>query len=186
MVCCTPRSLLHQLPRQLELEVEAAKRLWGRSVQTNGLMYTGMLGDGDSKAYQAVVELQPYRPDVEIVREQCVNHAYKRMGTALLKLSREGASSRGPWRTTRSHHPMKYTSSTLSHMMSPKLWCQSTATCLTPTLSSDLLRERHKTATSHCIPSSRAVARRRCFCHAGSFKALLLELSALSMLVHHI
>ena len=26
------------------MEVEAAKRLWGRSVQTNGLMYTGMLG----------------------------------------------------------------------------------------------------------------------------------------------
>ena len=86
------------------MEVEAAKRLWGRSVQTNGLMYTGMLGDGDSKAYQAVVQLEPYGPDVEIVREECVNHAHKRMGTALLKLSREkklGGRGRGRGRRTR-------------------------------------------------------------------------------------
>ena len=68
------------------MEVEAAKRLWGRSVQTNLLRYTGMLGDGDSKAYQAVVELEPYGPDVKIVREECVNHAHKRMGTVVLKL----------------------------------------------------------------------------------------------------
>ena len=80
------------------MEVEAAKHLWAWSVQTNGLMYTGMLGDGDSKAYQAVVEVEPYGPDVEIIREECVNHAHKRMGTALLKLSREkklGGCGRG-------------------------------------------------------------------------------------------
>ena len=43
-------------------------------VHTCGLMYTGMLGDGDSKAYQAVVDLEPYGPDVTIerrVREPC-------------------------------------------------------------------------------------------------------------------
>ena len=231
------------------MEMKAVKRLWGRSVQTNGLSHTGVLGGGDSKAYQAVVEQEPYGPDVKIVRKESVtvNHAHKRMGTALLKLSREkklggrgrgrltkdkairlqhyyryaitasggdadnmrdrvwatlfhcmstrrpttlaallaqtpGASSSGHWRPTRSHHPMKCTSSTLSHMMSLKLWCQSTATCLTPTCSSDSLRERHKTSTSHCIPSSGAVARRRCLYHAGRYKALLLELS--ERLVH--
>ena len=81
------------------MEVEAAKRLWTRSVHTRGLMYTGMLGDGDSKAYQAVVDLEPYGPDVTIEREECVNHTHKRMGTALLKLEKLGG--RGPGRLTK-------------------------------------------------------------------------------------
>ena len=84
------------------MEVEAAKRLWTRSVHTRGLMYTGMLGDGDSKAYQAVVDLEPYGPDVTIEREECVNHAHKCMGTALLKLSKqERLGGRGPGRLTK-------------------------------------------------------------------------------------
>ena len=80
------------------MEVEAAKRLWERSVRNYGLMYTGMLGDGDSKAYQAVVEIEPYGPDIPIVQEECVNHAHKRMGTALLKLAKKeklGGHGRG-------------------------------------------------------------------------------------------
>ena len=48
-----------------------------------------MLGDGDSKAHKAVVVMEPYGPDVEIVKEECLNHVHKRMGTALLKLSKE-------------------------------------------------------------------------------------------------
>ena len=71
------------------MEVEAAKRLWERSVRNYGLMYTWMLGVGDSKAYQAVVEMEPYGPDSPIVLEECVNHAHKRMGTALLKLAKK-------------------------------------------------------------------------------------------------
>ena len=51
-------------------------------------MYTGLVGDGDSKAYQAVVRLEPYGPDTEILKEECINHAHKRMGTALLKLTK--------------------------------------------------------------------------------------------------
>ena len=60
----------------------AAKQLWSRSVDRHGLMYTGMLGDGDSKAHKAIVDMQPYGPDVEIVKVECLNHAHKRMGTA--------------------------------------------------------------------------------------------------------
>ena len=48
-----------------------------------------MLCDGDSKAHRAVVVMEPYGRDVEIVKEECLNHAHKRMGTALLKLSKE-------------------------------------------------------------------------------------------------
>ncbi len=84
------------------MEVEAAKRLWSRSVARHNLMYTGMLGDGDSKAHKAVVVMEPYGPDVEIVKEECLNHAHKRMGTALLKLSKEKKlGGRGEGRLTK-------------------------------------------------------------------------------------
>ena len=75
--------------------MEVAKCLWSRSVHTRGLMYTGMLGDGDSKAYQAVVDLEPYGSDITIEREECANHAHKHMGTALLKLSKLGGRGLG-------------------------------------------------------------------------------------------
>ena len=38
------------------MEVEMAKRLWSRSEQ-KGLRYTGFLTDGDSEAYNSVVEM---------------------------------------------------------------------------------------------------------------------------------
>ena len=84
------------------MEVEAAKQMWSRSVNRHGLMYTGMLGDGDSKAHKAVVDLEPYGPDVIIEKEECLNHAHKRMGTALLKLSKEKKlGGRGEGRLTK-------------------------------------------------------------------------------------
>ena len=68
------------------MEVEAACRLWRRS-EARGLRYTGFLSDGDSKAYNAVVKLDVY--DVPIVKEECVNHVHKRMGTALRNLTKQ-------------------------------------------------------------------------------------------------
>ena len=69
------------------MEVESAKRLWGQSLEMHHMRYTGMLGDGDSKAFDAVQELVPY-PGVTIMCEECVNHAHNWLGTALLKLSK--------------------------------------------------------------------------------------------------
>ena len=42
------------------MEVEAACRLWSRSVEKHGLRYTGFLGDGESKAYDSVVSMDVY------------------------------------------------------------------------------------------------------------------------------
>ena len=49
-----------------------------------------MLSDGDSSAYRAVCESNPY-PDYphQIKKLDCMNHAHKRMGTALRKLAKE-------------------------------------------------------------------------------------------------
>ena len=70
------------------MKVECTKRLWSRSVELQNIRYTGMLGDGDSKAFQALVELDPY-PGVALVHEECVNHAHKRMDTALMQLAKD-------------------------------------------------------------------------------------------------
>ena len=68
------------------MEMEGAKRIRSRSVEKNNMRYVRMLGDGDSKAYKAVLELNPYSVDIE--REECTNHAHKRMGTALRNISK--------------------------------------------------------------------------------------------------
>jgi len=47
-----------------------------------------MLSDGDRAAFRQVVSLNPY-PGHEVVKLECINHAHKRMGTALHKLSAE-------------------------------------------------------------------------------------------------
>ena len=70
------------------METEAARILWGRS-EERGFRYTGFLSDGDSKAYTVVSNLNIYGQEYPIEREECVNHAHKRMGGALRKLRKE-------------------------------------------------------------------------------------------------
>lgn len=60
--------------------------MWARSVSRHQLRYTEMLSDGDSSAFRQVVGLNPY-PGHEILKLECINHAHKRMGTALRKCS---------------------------------------------------------------------------------------------------
>ena len=74
------------------MEAEAAVQLWSRSEEKHGLQYRVFIGDGDSKAYSSVCQAQPYGPDVHVVKEECVGHVQKRIGTNLrtLKKSRKG------------------------------------------------------------------------------------------------
>ena len=76
------------------MEVECALRMWKRSVEKNGMRYTTMLCDGDSKSYDAISEEKVYGPEVVIEKEDCVNHVSKRMGTALRNLV-SGAKAKG-------------------------------------------------------------------------------------------
>ncbi|KAL8573387.1 hypothetical protein ACOMHN_032402 [Nucella lapillus] len=83
------------------MEQEAAKVLWGRSVSKYGLRYVEMLSDGDFSAFKAVCGINPYGDEIAITKLDCVNHAHKRMGTALRKLTKEqGLGGRGVGRLT--------------------------------------------------------------------------------------
>ena len=69
------------------MESEAACVLWNRSVAKHSLMYTTFIGDGDSKSHRAVVEAKPYG-DLDVIKEECVGHVQKRLGTGLRELKR--------------------------------------------------------------------------------------------------
>ena len=71
------------------MEAEAAKRIWLRSVQKFGFRYINILRDGDASTFAALTRLSPYGPDFEVSKLDCVNHADKRMGTALRKAIKE-------------------------------------------------------------------------------------------------
>lgn len=73
------------------MEVEAARRLWQRS-ERRGFRYTTFVGDGDSATYNAVCAFNdgagPYLA-AQVVKEECVNHVAKRMGTRLRQLKKD-------------------------------------------------------------------------------------------------
>ncbi|KAH7938049.1 hypothetical protein HPB49_019527 [Dermacentor silvarum] len=67
------------------MEVEGAVLLFNRSPRKNGLRYMTILSDGDSRWFHALQEADVYG-FIKIQKEDCVNHAQKRMGTALSNL----------------------------------------------------------------------------------------------------
>ena len=84
-----PKCLINHDGSSKAMEREAAKALWGHSVAQHGLHYRTMLSDGDSVAFAAVTELQPYGATRPVKKVECVNHVHKRMGTALRKQAQE-------------------------------------------------------------------------------------------------
>lgn len=74
------------------MEEKAAIIMWQRSLDKN-LRYLIYIGDGDCSAYNAVCKLNddkgPYGEEKQVIKEECVNHVHKRMGTALRKLVKE-------------------------------------------------------------------------------------------------
>ncbi|GBM55453.1 hypothetical protein AVEN_187559-1 [Araneus ventricosus] len=66
------------------MEVKAAIKLWERS-ESIGFRYTSLLSDCDSKAFLELNERKIYGSQVEIRKEECINHVSKRLGTALRK-----------------------------------------------------------------------------------------------------
>jgi hypothetical protein len=68
------------------MECAGALVLYRRSISRYNLRYNPYVGDGDSKSYSTVNNSQPYGAAVQIVKEECVGHIQKRMGTKLRNL----------------------------------------------------------------------------------------------------
>ncbi|GBM70135.1 hypothetical protein AVEN_243939-1 [Araneus ventricosus] len=65
------------------MEVKHAEILWTRSVENSGTRYMNVLSYGDSKTYQHLLELDVYGDNMNISKEQCLNHVAQRLVTAL-------------------------------------------------------------------------------------------------------
>ena len=76
--------------------VSAAEQLWWRSTE-RGFRYTTMLSDGDARTFNHLSGWQMYG-DVELQKEECINHVSKRLGTALRQV---GSIREEGWRHAR-------------------------------------------------------------------------------------
>ncbi|GBM87287.1 hypothetical protein AVEN_2184-1 [Araneus ventricosus] len=65
------------------MEMNAAAILWKRSVKEAKRRYTTLLSDGDGKTHQHLNEIKVYGKNVTIMKEECINHVAKRVGTGL-------------------------------------------------------------------------------------------------------
>lgn len=76
------------------MEKEAAVHLWARS-SLHHFRYTTFVGDGDSSTYNAVCYqnngCDPY-DNVTVVREECLHHVSKCLGSRLRKMKNKVAT----------------------------------------------------------------------------------------------
>ena len=77
-------SINHSLSSEA-MEKEAAVTIFKRSLSKHNLKYTTYVGDGDSSSFGEVSDtlFQEYGEEYLIIKEDCVGHIQKRMGTGL-------------------------------------------------------------------------------------------------------
>ncbi|CAN7982563.1 unnamed protein product, partial [Ixodes pacificus] len=76
------------------MEAAAALILFRRSLAKNGLRYTTILSDGDSRTFHALTQDSIYGY-LDIEKKDCLNHKHKRMGAALRALVEKKAAQGG-------------------------------------------------------------------------------------------
>jgi len=72
-----------------KMEVDSVQEMFNASSQKFGVHYTNYIGDGDSKTFQAILNLNPYGDECPVRKSECVNHVEKRMGTRLRNIKKE-------------------------------------------------------------------------------------------------
>ena len=71
-----------------KMEVDGVREIFLRSVSFLGVKYKYYLGDGDTKTFKALLDLDPY-DDCPVSKKECVGHVQKRMGSRLRKLKKD-------------------------------------------------------------------------------------------------
>ena len=67
------------------MEPEAAKIIWARSTLKRKLCYTTFIGEGDSKSYTQLSQMNPY-DSIPIDKEECLAHVGKQIKKALSRV----------------------------------------------------------------------------------------------------
>ena len=68
-----------------KMEVDAVVEMFQRSVDLHGVKYGQYIGDGDSKTFKGILEVDPYE-DLIVEKKECIDHVQKRMGSRLRQL----------------------------------------------------------------------------------------------------
>lgn len=72
-----------------KMEVDSVKEMFSASLEKFGVRYQNYIGDGDSKTFKAILDLNPYGDEYPVRKSECVNHVEKRMGTRLRNVKKE-------------------------------------------------------------------------------------------------
>ena len=74
-----------------QMETQGAKEIFLRSVEKRNMKYVEFVGDGDSGCFGSVKEAcyEKYGDGYVVVKEECVGHVQKRMGTGLREYKRK-------------------------------------------------------------------------------------------------
>lgn len=76
--------------------MDAAIEMFERSESLYNVKYINYIGDGDSKTFKGILDVQPYE-NTTVQKKECIDHVQKRMGTRLhnLKKSKKGLDGKG-------------------------------------------------------------------------------------------
>lgn len=72
-----------------KMEIDSVKEMFSTSLEKYGVRYLTYIGDGDSKTFKSIKDLNPYKEDFPVRKSECVNHIEKRMGTRLRNVRKE-------------------------------------------------------------------------------------------------
>lgn len=64
------------------MEMDSIKEMFSRSEELHGVRYVNYIGDGDSKTFKGILDLQPYG-DFIVKKSEDINHVHKRMAMHL-------------------------------------------------------------------------------------------------------
>lgn len=84
-----------------KMEVDGMKEMFARSETLLGVKYANYIGDGDTKTFNALLDLDPY-DDITVQKKECVGHVQKRMGSRLraVKKGTRGLGGKGAGKLT--------------------------------------------------------------------------------------
>lgn len=76
-----------------KMEVDSIQEMFVRSEEKLGVKYVNYIGDGDSKTYKCILDLNPYDDECPVIKSECIGHVEKRMGTWLRKMKKKRSSA---------------------------------------------------------------------------------------------
>ena len=84
-----------------KMEMDGVQEMFLRSENLLGVKYQNYIGDGDTKTFKSILDLNPYA-DCPVSKKECVGHVQKRMGSRLRKLKKDtkGLGGKGSGKLT--------------------------------------------------------------------------------------